>query len=74
MSYKKILFSSLLLICMLKSYPQQQALDSLRALYSKQKTDTGRLSTMWDIIDTYLDYRADSALFLANKILHLQKK
>ncbi len=71
---KKILLCLLLLICVFKSYSQQQTLDSLRYAYSKQISDTDKFRTTWDIVNYYLDVRTDSALYYADQNLTLAKK
>ncbi|RYG13922.1 MAG: tetratricopeptide repeat protein [Chitinophagaceae bacterium] len=53
---------------------QNRVIDSLRKDLSKQKTDTGRAITLYNLSYNYNIYKPDSALLLAQQAYELSKK
>ena len=68
---KKYFLSSLLLFCFAFAHAQKQKADSLAALLAHEKTDTGRVTYMWEIASYLYSYAPDSALRIAQKALFL---
>ncbi|RZL30131.1 MAG: tetratricopeptide repeat protein [Pedobacter sp.] len=58
----------------ISGFAQKQVLDSLYKALSTQKTDTGRVSILYDLSYSYHKSKPDSALILAQEAYKLAKK
>ncbi|GGI28091.1 tetratricopeptide repeat protein [Pedobacter mendelii] len=71
---KLIALLSLFLFVSVTSFSQKQVLDSLYKDLASQKTDSGRVSVLYDLSYSYHKSKPDSALILAQQAYKLAKK
>ncbi|MEJ7611872.1 MAG: hypothetical protein WKF88_11910 [Ferruginibacter sp.] len=71
---RKFLFFMFLLLSREVVQAQKQKADSLAALLSSEKTDTGRVTYMWKIASYLYSYDPDSALRIAQKALFYSQR
>ncbi|MFC4209990.1 tetratricopeptide repeat protein [Pedobacter lithocola] len=71
---KLIALLNLFLFVSVTSFAQKQVLDSLYKDLASQKTDSGRVSVLYDLSYSYHKSKPDSALILAQQAYKLAKK
>ena len=60
--------------CLTQSSAQKNKADSLAALLAKEKTDSNKVTLLWNMADATNAYNPDTALFLSQKALYLAQK
>lgn len=67
----------LLLLCFgclgINGFSQKAKVDSLNRLLKAEKTDTGKVTLMWNMADAIARYNLDSAVYLAQDALYLAR-
>lgn len=69
----KFLFFVCLSCLSIAGFSQKSKVDRLSKLLSVEKTDTGKVTLMWDMADAIARYNLDSAVYLAQDALYLAR-
>lgn len=70
----KIYWLLVCLICCTAAIGQPRKIDSLSAALRLEKTDTGRVTLLWNLCEAYEVYKPDSALLFGQEALLLARK
>ena len=60
--------------CMAQLYAQKNKADSFAALLAKEKTDSNKVTLLWNMADATNNYNPDTSLYLSQKSLYLAQK